>query len=51
LEPSIGHQIGGFLSPLSFFFFLKVQIWIICLFFFGHDFQFEFLKTCSYNFL
>jgi hypothetical protein len=30
--------------------FLKVQIWIICFFFFGCDFLFEYLKTCSYNF-
>ncbi len=35
LEPSIGHQIGGFLSPLSFLFFLKVKIWINCCFFLG----------------
>jgi len=35
---------------LSLSFSLKAWIWIICLSFFGHDFQFEFLKTCSYNF-
>ncbi len=35
---------------LSFLFSLKAWIWIICLFIFRCDLQFEFLKTCSYNF-
>jgi len=40
----------GFFSPLSFPFFLKAQIWIICLSLLGCDFRFKSLKTCSYNF-
>jgi hypothetical protein len=49
-EPSIGHQVGVFLSLLTFLFFLKREFGSF-VFFFGRDFQFEFLKTCSYNFL
>jgi len=36
----------GLPSPTSFPFFLKGQIGIICLFLFGHDFRFEYLKSC-----
>jgi hypothetical protein len=41
----------GFPLPPSFWFSLKARTWIICLYFFGHDFLFEYLKTYSYNFL
>ncbi len=40
----------GLPSPLFFSFSLKAWIWIIWALFSKHNFQFESLKTCSFNF-
>jgi hypothetical protein len=47
-SPSKGHQVGVF--PPPFFFFFKGVNLDHLAFFFGHNFQVESLKTCSYNF-
>jgi hypothetical protein len=50
MEPFIGHQVRHLSLPPSFLFSLKTQIWVIWLFLYGPNFQFESLKTYSYNF-
>jgi hypothetical protein len=51
LEPSIDHQALDLLSP-PFSFFLKGELGSLgVLSFLGHNFQFNFEKTCSYKLL
>jgi hypothetical protein len=48
LEPSIGYQVEVSLTSKALA--IKCANWDHLIYFFRRDFQFEYLKTCSYNF-